>query len=147
MARNKPASAALPNAFVGKSKPPTGKELAAALGAAKSLWERLLLELADELKLTEQEWNTSSPKLGWSLRVKSGDRIIVYLAPLEGCFRASFALGEKAVKAALAMGIPAPVVEIIKSAKKYAEGTAVRVEVREPGDVEVVKKLVRAKLG
>lgn len=146
MARSKTASAALPNAFAGKLKPPTEKELTLALGAAKPLWERLLAELADELKLSEQEWNTSSPKLGWSLRVKKGERIIVYLAPLEGCFRASFALGEKAVRAALASGLPAPVVANIKSARKYAEGTAVRVEMREFGDIEVVKKLAQAKL-
>ncbi len=103
-------------------------------------------ELAAELKLGEHEWNTSSPKLGWSLRVKSGDRVIVYLAPLEGRFRASFALGEKAVKAALTMGLPTPVVDSILTARKYAEGTAARVEVQQPEDVQVVKKLVRAKL-
>ena len=64
-----------------------------------------------------------------------------------GCCRASFALGDKAVKAALDMGLPVAVVKMIKSAKKYAEGSAVRIEVREVEDVEVVKKLVQAKLG
>ena len=122
------------------------KELEQALGPAMALWMRLLSELAAELKLSKHEWNTSSPKIGWSLRVKSGDRIIVYLAPLEGRFRASFALGEKAVKAALSMGLPTPVTDSIQSAKKYAEGTAVRVEVQRPEDIQVVKKLVRAKL-
>lgn len=147
MAKSKATSTGLPNAFIGKSKPPTNEELAVTLGTAKPLWERLLSELVAELKLTDQEWNTSSPKLGWSLRVKSSERIVVYLAPLDGSFRASFALGEKAVKAALGMGLPASVVEVIKNARKYAEGTAVRIEVRTPADIEVVKKLVRAKLG
>ena len=138
---------ALSNAFAGKPKPPTDKELDKALGPARQLWNRLLAELAAELSLTDQEWNTSSPKLGWSLRVKSGDRIIVYLGPLEDCFRASFALGEKAVKAALASELPASVIEIVKSARKYAEGTAVRIDVRAPEDIDAVKKLVKAKLG
>jgi len=146
MAKSKSAPSSESNAFVGKSKPPTDRELEAGLGAARSLWKRLLAELEDELQLTTREWNTSSAKLGWSLRVKRGDRIIVYLAPLNGCFRASFALGDTAVKAALASGLPAPVVEIVKSARKYAEGTAVRFEVRESADIEVVKKLVKAKL-
>ena len=134
------------NAFIGKAKPPTDKELTAALGPAQPLWKQLLAELADELKLAAREWNTYSPKAGWSLRIKRGDRIILYLAPLQGCFRASFALGDNAVRAALAGGLPGPVVKSIESAKKYAEGTAVRIEVNTAEDVEVVKKLGKAKM-
>ena len=32
----------LPNAFIGMTKPPTDAELAAALGGAKALWDKLL---------------------------------------------------------------------------------------------------------
>lgn len=134
------------NAFVGKPKPPTDKELSAVLGPAKALWEQLLTELTDELKLSAREWNSYSKKAGWSLRVKRGDRIILYLAPFLGAFRASFALGDKAVQAAKASGLPKPVVKIIEGAKKYAEGTAVRIEVNNAEDIEVVKKLAKAKL-
>lgn len=139
-------SAYLANAFIGKPKPPTDKELIAALGPARLLWGQLLAELASELNLTAREWNTYSPKAGWSLRIKNRDRIIVYLAPLQGCFRASFALSDKAVQAALASGLPGPVIQTIKSAKKYAEGTAVRIDVQRSEDTEAVKKLVEAKL-
>ncbi len=148
MARTKAAERSVPlaNAFIGKPKPPTDAELTAALGPARPLWDQLLTELAAELNLTIHEWNTYSPKAGWSLRIKRGDRIIVYLAPLQGCFRASFALGDKAVQAALASGLPGRVSTLIKSAKKYAEGTAVRIEVRKLEDAAVVKKLARAKM-
>ena len=143
VAKNLPLPA---NAFIGKPAPPTDKELSAALGPAKSLWEQLLAELADDLKLTVREWNSYSQKAGWSLRVKRDDRVILYLAPFKGAFRASFALGDKAVQAAKASGLPKPVLEIIASAKKYAEGTAVRIEVNSNEDIEVVKKLAKAKL-
>jgi hypothetical protein len=108
------------NAFIGKPKPPTDKELSAALGPAKSLWDQLLTELADELKLPAREWNSYSQKAGSALRVKRGDRVILYLAPFQGAFRASFALGEKAVQAAKAGGLPKPLLKIIEKAKKYA---------------------------
>jgi len=133
------------NAFAGKTKAPTDDELGTALGASRVLWDQLLATLGDKLKLTRREWSTSSPKLGWSLRIKDGDRIIVYLAPMQGCFRASFALGGKAVEAALAAGLPASAVAIIRSAKKYAEGTAVRIEVKQAQDIEIVSKLALAK--
>ena len=143
IAKHRPLSA---NAFVGKPGPPTDKELSAALGPAKSLWDQLLTELADELKLPAREWNSYSKKAGWSLRAKRGDRIILYLAPLPRAFRASFALGDKAVQAAKAGGLPKPVLKIIASARKYAEGAAVRIEVNNVADIPVVKQLAKAKM-
>jgi uncharacterized protein DUF3788 len=81
------------NAFIGSPKRPTESELSAALGAGKALWDELVDGLARETKLT-REWNSYSKKAGWSLRLKRGDRNIVYLSPFRGCFRASFALGD-----------------------------------------------------
>src|SRR5438105_902437 len=125
----------LTNAFIGKPKPPTDGDLATALGPAKKLWDRLLQQLADDLKLTTHEWNSYSKKAGWALRIKDGDRNIVYLSPSKGAFMASFALGDKAVKAALAAKLPAEVVKIIKEGKRYAEGTAVRLEVKSEDNI------------
>lgn len=135
------------NAFIDKSQPPTDQQLCAVLGPAKALWDQVLTELADELRISGCDWNSYSLKAGWSLRVKHGDRVILYLAPVQGSFRASFALGDKAVQAALASGLPQPVIEIIRGAKKYVEGMAVRIEVNGKADIEVVKKLAKAKIG
>jgi hypothetical protein len=134
------------NAFIGKSQPPTDQQLSAVLGPAKALWDQVLTELADELRISGCDWHSYSLKAGWSLRVRHGDRVILYLAPVQGSFRASFALGDKAVQAALASGLPQPVMEIIRGAKKYAEGTAVRIDVNGEADIEVVKKLAKAKI-
>ena len=134
------------NAFIGQLKPPTDAELAAALGDTKALWDKLLEELADKLKLTAQEWNSYSPKAGWSLRLKFKDRNILYLAPCQGFFRASFALGDKAVAAARAIGLPPNVLKITNEAKRYAEGTAVRLEIKQAKDIEAVTKLAGIKL-
>src|ERR1700688_3043915 len=113
----------LPNAFIGKSTQPSDSELAAELGISKALWDRLLEELATGLKLTVREWNSYSRKAGWSLRLKLKERNIVYLSPHRGCFTASFALGDRAVKAVRASGLPRSVMEIVEGAKQYAEGT------------------------
>ena len=136
----------LTNAFIGKADPPTAADLTEALGAAKPLWDRLLAELSAELRLTACEWNSYSRKAGWALRLKLKERNIVYLSPHQGCFTGSFALGDKAIKAALASGLPQSVIELIDQAKRYAEGTAVRIEVHGTRDVAVVKKLAAIKL-
>jgi len=106
----------------------------------------LVAELAEENGIDMQEWNTYSKKAGWSLRLKHKDCVIVNLSPHRGCFTASFALGDKAVQAARQSGLSPQVINIIDEAKRYAEGTAVRVEVKGIRDVASVKRLAAAKL-
>ena len=97
------------------------------------LWNRLLASLAGECGLTESE---VTPK---SLRVKKGKRNIVYLVPGDKTFTAAFALGAKAVEEAKAF-------MNLDGARKYAEGTAVRIEVKKLADVALVTKLAAIKL-
>lgn len=141
------ASETLPNAFIGKPEMPTDDDLAAELGRpAKALWDGLLAGLAEQRNIVSREWHSYSIKAGWSLRVKRDKRTILYLSPCRGCFRASFALGGKAVEAARGSGLPKRVIRIIDGAKRYAEGTAVRIDVNGPADIAVVLKLAAIKL-
>jgi Protein of unknown function (DUF3788) len=139
------ASTTFRNAFIGRAKEPTDCELTAVLGATKALWDQLVAELAGEQKLT-REWNSYSIKAGWALRLKRESRNIVYLSPSQCGFMASFALGEKALQEARAVKFPKHVLKIIAEAKKYAEGTAVRIVVTGLEDVAVIKKLTKIKL-
>ncbi|HLJ49393.1 MAG TPA: DUF3788 domain-containing protein [Bryobacteraceae bacterium] len=137
----------LPNAFIGKAEKPSDEELAAELGRrAKTLWDQLLSELADQHNINIAEWHSYSRKAGWALRLKLRDRTIVYLSPCKGSFRASFALGDKAVAAARASKLPKKILSIIAEAKKYAEGTAVRFDVEDAKDVAAVTVLAALKL-
>ncbi|HLZ43128.1 MAG TPA: DUF3788 family protein [Candidatus Sulfotelmatobacter sp.] len=135
----------MPNAFAGQSTPPTEAEVAIALGKSQSLWQELVSDLKRDLGLAEQ-WGSSSIKAGWSLRLQSKKRNIVYLAPGKGSFLASFALGDKAIAAARKSKLPPRVLKIIAEAKRYAEGTAVRIEVQKTEDVDAVKILAKIKL-
>lgn len=110
------------------------------------LWDQVVTGLAKEQEIDTQEWNSYSKKAGWSLRLKHKERNIVYLSPHRACFTASFALSDKAVQAARESGLSPPVLKIIGEAKRYAEGTAVRIEVKTSKDLAVVKKLAAVKL-
>jgi hypothetical protein len=137
----------LQNAFIGKPEKPTDEELAAELGSpSQALWDQLVTGLAREYGVAIQEWNSYSRKAGWSLRLKRGERNIVYLAPSRGCFLASFALGDKAIQAARRSKLPPGAIKILDEARRYAEGTAVRIEVHAAKDIAIVKKLAVAKL-
>jgi hypothetical protein len=134
------------NAFAGHAAPPSHEELAATLGAALALWMQLTADLASEFALAVDDWHSYSRKAGWSLRVKQGNRNIVYLSPGEGAFMASFALGEKAMAAARAGKLPKSALAVLDAARRYAEGAAVRIDVKKAADLAVVKKLVAVKL-
>jgi len=136
----------LPNAFVDKAGKPEDAELASVLGEAKALWDRLLADLAAEAGVETQEWNSYSRKAGWSLRLKRGKRTILYLSPSRGAFGVSLALGEKAVEAAHHSALPQRTIKIIDEAKRFPEGFAVRIGVKGPRDLAVVKKLAALKL-
>ena len=120
--------------------------MTAALGPAKALWDQLVADLAEQYDVTVQEWNSYSRKAGWSLRLKHKDRNILYLTPCRGSFFVSFALGDKAVEAARQSGLPPSVIKTINEAKRYAEGTGVRLEMKKPKDVETMKQLAAIKL-
>ena len=57
-----------------------------------------------------------------------------------------FALGEKAVMAAHDSPLPGSILTVIEEAKKYAEGRAVRIEIKSKKDLEIAKKLAAIKM-
>jgi hypothetical protein len=135
----------LTNAFIGRLKPPTSADLAAALGPAQQIWDRLLREVSAACGIDGQEWNSYSPKAGWALRLQRKGRNILYLAPGKGAFLASLALGDRALAAARQSKLPARVLKTLNEAKRYAEGTAVRLDVASAKDLDAVKQLAIAK--
>jgi hypothetical protein len=59
---------------------------------------------------------------------------------------AAFVFGEKAVTAAEQSTLPESILDMIRNARKYAEGRGIRFEVRGQEDVENVKKLIEIKM-
>ena len=70
----------------------------------------------------------------------------MYLIPWKKFFLVAFVLGEKAVAAAEKSALPKAVLDMIRSARKYAEGRGIRIEVKRPQDVEHIKKLCEIKM-
>jgi hypothetical protein len=134
------------SAFDDKSKPPEDADLATTLGDTFVFWNKLKRLIASRFAPLSMEWGFTSKKTGWGLRLKQEKRTILYMTPCHGYFLASFALGEKAAKAAHESNLPASVLEVIDNAKKYAEGKGVRLEVRNAEDVRNVGKLAPIKI-
>jgi hypothetical protein len=135
-----------PNAFIGRKDAPTEADLAAALGAAKPLWDLLVVDMARELALGDREWKSYGVKHGWALRLKRGKRNIVHLSPCHECFAVLFILGDRAVEAARASRLGSAATKLIDAAPRYPEGTGIRFEVKRARQLPLIRKLARIKL-
>lgn len=134
-----------PSAFIDKSQSPSDESLAEALGKSHRAWTRLIEAISEELAPVILEWGFTSASTGWGLRIRVKKRVIVYLTPNRGYFMVSFALGEKAVRAACQLGLPQSVIEVIDAAPRYAEGRGVRFVVRYLNQVPALSMLARIK--
>ena len=134
------------NAFIGKITQPTQKELASELGPSNELWEQLVNGVTEECGITEQEWNSYSPKAGWALRLKHKKRNIVYLSPCHGAFRVSLIFGDKAMNMVRSMKFPAKIRKIIADAPHYPEGSGVCLEIKAAADLKAVRELAKVKV-
>jgi len=133
------------NAFVNRAVQPTAQEVDTALGDSAEIWKQLVDWLAEK-GVADQEWQSISPKYGWSLRLKLKKRTIVYLSPCIGCFRVAFVLGDRAVAAARQSDLSKSTLKLLDEAPRYAEGTGVRLMVKGAKDLPAVRKLALIKL-
>ena len=132
--------------FDDKARQPTEADLVKALKGSFVFWNELKERIASRFTPLTFEWGFAGKAYGWGLRLKHKKRAVLYMTPCEGYFLASLALGEKAVKAAHESNLPAAVLQVIDSAKKYAEGRGVRLEVRKTEDVGNIEKLAMIKM-
>lgn len=131
------------SAFDDKSHQPRDAEVSAVLGLAAPLWRGVL----GELRALHPHWGFTSRSTGWGLRLKQGERTILYLTPCRGHFLASAALGGSAVDAAHAAGVPAALRAAVDAAPQHPEGRGVRLDVKDPAGVPLVVALAKLKLG
>jgi hypothetical protein len=132
--------------FDDKSRQPTEADLARLLKSSFVCWNDLRERIASRFTPLTFEWGFTSKTTGWGMRLKHKQRTVLYMTPCEGYFLASFALGENAVRAAHDSDLPATILKVIDSAKKYAEGRGVRFSVTCAKDVRNIEKLAIIKM-
>lgn len=130
--------------FSNKDKAPSESELKKALKENYGGWTSLRDYIFKNSPGTFEEWNFS--KYGWNCRIKDKKRAIIYLMPCENYFRASFALGEKATEEILQGNVSPEIKKIISSAKVYAEGRGVRLDVKNKNIVNDILRIVSVKI-
>ncbi len=134
------------SAFDDKARKPTREQLEDVLRGAARLWDELISRLGTELGPLSEDWTYSGKQWGWALRLKHKKRAVLYMTPAHGFFFVGFALGAKAVAAAHQSALSRSALDLIDNSQKFAEGRAVRLEVREGEDLGDVVQIARIKL-
>lgn len=144
-----PASASKPtclSVFADRARPPLSAELRVALGAADTAWRELVEQVGRVHAPIEQQWSFAGAKYGWSMRLRRGERNLLYLIPQQGQFLVGIVLGERAVAAASRLDLPQSVGAAIAAAPRYAEGTGVRLPVVSSADLGPILTLTALKM-
>jgi hypothetical protein len=134
------------SAFGDKDLQPLDSDLAETLGGSVELWDALISQMKTQFRPLSVDWGFSGKKWGWSLRLRHKTRTVLYLTPCSGHFVVGFALGQKAVDAAHESDLPQSTLETIDGSQKYAEGRAVRFEVRTSDDLRSAAKIATIKM-
>lgn len=133
--------------FGEKEACPDDAGLRSALGMrAHTAWKKLVERVGEAWGPSTAEWKFSGARYGWSLRLKQRERIVLYLIPQKGSFLAGVVLGDRAVAAAREAGLPPSILALLDAARRYAEGTGIRVPVAKQTDLAPVEKLVALKM-
>lgn len=132
--------------FGEKDQVPEKSEVENILRTSAALWERIISHISEKFGPIKEEWVYSGKKWGYSLRLKSKKRAIVYLTPKEGYFVAGYAFGKKAVEEIMGGNFPEDLKTEVEQSPQYAEGRGVRLEVRSSEDAENIVKLAEIKM-
>ena len=131
--------------FDDKSVIPGDDKVSAALGCTASVWHELRAFAEASFPLITGEWKYYGKAAGWIYKLISGKRNMLFFIPRNNGFRLRIVLGEKAAIQALAAPLPDEIKAAIRSAKAYAEGRSIDIDVDRSEQLEAVKRLLTIK--
>jgi hypothetical protein len=143
---NKKKALAMPaDNFTNDKKHPSDRDLRKKLGRSYKLFEETIMSLQFEKEGIGFEWKFSKTS-GWYLICFKKKRRLFYLLPRDRDFSYRMLFGDRAVAEIRKGSFPSYVAEMLKSAKKYPEGTLFEFN-KSSFEVATVLKLLKIKIG
>lgn len=130
--------------FTDKDKQPNAHNLKESLGDTYQLWHLITEDVFSKYPKGVEEWSYS--KYGWSFRIKDKKRAIIYLMPRDRLFKVAFVFGQKATDMIMKSHIANSIKSELQSARAYAEGRGIRIEIMDKMIMGDIKELINIKL-
>ena len=131
--------------FDDKTIIPDNNMVAAALSGTFSLWDDLVSHVKAEYPSVTEEWKHYGKAFGWTFKLISKKRNLLFLVPLGGYFRVRFVLGEKAVACAGAAALPQEIKDALRVAMPNVEGRSIDIDINHHEQLVLVKALIKIK--
>jgi hypothetical protein len=128
-----------------KSKTPDNEMVSAVLFDSFSLWSELVNHVKTEYPSVTEEWKHYGKAFGWTCKLISKKRNLLFLVPLNGHFRVRFILGEKAVACADTADLPKEIKSAIYAATPHVEGRSIDIDINKLEQLETIKTLIKIK--
>jgi len=116
-----------------------------ALAGAQPWWDELQKHIQENYPSVTGEWKHYGKASGWTLRLLSKKRNLLFFIPQDGAFRLRIVLGEKAAACAEAAELPDEIKEAIRTATPYAEGRSIDIDISSHEQLDTVKRLLKIK--
>jgi hypothetical protein len=131
--------------FTEKQVFPQDNDLRKALGKSFNLWQTLEDYVYSKYPTAMKEWCFSKSG-GWSFRMKDNKRVIIYFLPRDQFFKVALVFGQKATEQVMSSSISTEIKMALNSAKVYAEGRGIRIDVEDEAIINDIKELINIKL-
>ncbi|MFZ4549986.1 MAG: DUF3788 family protein, partial [Bacteroidales bacterium] len=123
--------------FMNKDSFPDEAEISESLGRTFEIWKALMDFIHLKYPNFIDEWSYST--YGWSFRIKDKKRAIIYFLPRDNYFKVAFVFGQKAIDTVMQSHVSTGIKTELSSARVYAEGRGIRIDVNDgfiKGDIE-----------
>jgi len=134
------------SSFTDKKRVPTDGDLFYALGETYVLWHKIKEYAHFNYRGAIDVWNHPGEKYGWNFRIKDNRRAILYLLPRESYFKVAFVFGQRATDVIMKSEVSEEIKSVLSSAKAYAEGRGIRIDVKNDTVIKDIKKLIDIKI-
>ena len=132
--------------FGDKSAVPSDETVSDVLGAASSIWGDLRTHVQDNYPNITGEWKHYGKAAGWTYKLISKKRNLLFFVPMTDCFRVRIVLGEKASACVEADSeLPSAIKKALRAATPYAEGRSLDIDINQREQLETIKRLLKIK--
>ena len=134
------------SAFDDKTITPDDSMVSDALGDSAPIWDELRSHVADNYPSVAGEWKHYGKAAGWTYKLASKKRNLLFMVPVTGCFRVRIVLGEKDCACVETDSkLPENIKEAFRTATPYAEGRSIDIDIARPEQLEALKRLIKIK--
>lgn len=132
--------------FLDKTSEPTDEQLKDVLSDSYKYWTEIQEEISSKYGETISEWKFYTKKTGWTRKTLLKKRNLFFFKPYNNHFKLTFIFGDKAVGAIEKSDVSEELIKELLSAKKYAEGRGLTVEVSKKSNLKNIYKLIDIKI-